>query len=235
MAGKPLSIGLILFCQVSAMTLWFSATAAATALVADGTLSGQQAGLLTGAVQLGFVAGTLLSALTGMADRFDPPAAVRRLGHRRGRGQCAFAGHGLRRRGDRGAALCHRHDAGRGLSRGHEDGRGLDAEGHGADDRRAGGCADAGIVAAAPVQRGGRAGLAHHDRHLQPLRGQRGGCDPVLGVSARICAAPPAFACPRPGRPCCASRCCWRMPDILAICGSFTPCGPGSACSWNGR
>ncbi|WP_287885663.1 MULTISPECIES: MFS transporter [Paracoccus] len=72
MAGKPLSIGLILFCQVSAMTLWFSATAAATALVADGTLSGQQAGLLTGAVQLGFVAGTLLSALTGMADRFDP-------------------------------------------------------------------------------------------------------------------------------------------------------------------
>ncbi|MFN8683984.1 nitrate/nitrite transporter [Paracoccus sp. P2] len=72
MTDKARSIGLILFCQVAAMTLWFSATAAAVALVADGTLSGQQAGLLTGAVQLGFVAGTLLSALTGMADRFDP-------------------------------------------------------------------------------------------------------------------------------------------------------------------
>lgn len=72
MANKTRSIALILFGQVSAMTLWFSATAAATALVASGELSGQQAGLLTGAVQLGFVAGTLLSALSGLADRVDP-------------------------------------------------------------------------------------------------------------------------------------------------------------------
>lgn len=72
MVGKAGSIALILLGQVSAMTLWFSATAAATTLVASGELSGQQAGLLTGAVQLGFVAGTLLSALSGMADRLDP-------------------------------------------------------------------------------------------------------------------------------------------------------------------
>ena len=72
MGGKAGSIALILFAQVSAMTLWFSATAAGTALVANGEITGQQAGLLTGAVQLGFVAGTLLSALTGTADRFDP-------------------------------------------------------------------------------------------------------------------------------------------------------------------
>lgn len=72
MLGKAGSIVLIVFCQVSGMTLWFSATAAASAMVAAGNLSGQQSALLTGAVQLGFVAGTLGSAVLGIADRFDP-------------------------------------------------------------------------------------------------------------------------------------------------------------------
>jgi len=72
MVTKAGSIALIVFCQVSGMTLWFSATAAASAMVAAGDLSGQQAALLTGAVQLGFVAGTLGSALLGLADRLDP-------------------------------------------------------------------------------------------------------------------------------------------------------------------
>jgi len=54
------------------MTLWFSASAAVPALIASGAISGQQASLLTGAVQLGFVAGTLASASLGLADRFDP-------------------------------------------------------------------------------------------------------------------------------------------------------------------
>lgn len=72
MLNKAGSIALIVFCQVSGMTLWFSATAAASAMVAAGNLSGQQGALLTGAVQLGFVAGTLGSALLGLADRLDP-------------------------------------------------------------------------------------------------------------------------------------------------------------------
>ncbi|MGB3867218.1 MAG: MFS transporter [Xanthobacteraceae bacterium] len=72
MLGKAGSIALIVLCQVSGMTLWFSATAAASAMVAAGNLSGQQSALLTGAVQLGFVAGTLGSAILGIADRFDP-------------------------------------------------------------------------------------------------------------------------------------------------------------------
>ena len=72
MGGKASSIALILLAQVSAMTLWFSATAAATTLVANGEITGQQAAMLTSAVQLGFVTGTLLSAVTGTADRFDP-------------------------------------------------------------------------------------------------------------------------------------------------------------------
>lgn len=72
MLGKAGSIALIVLCQVSGMTLWFSATAAASAMVAAGSLSGQQSALLTGAVQLGFVTGTLGSAILGIADRFDP-------------------------------------------------------------------------------------------------------------------------------------------------------------------
>lgn len=72
MFGKTGSILLIVLCQISAMTLWFSATAAATGLVEEGLLSGQRLGLLTGAVQLGFVAGTIASAALGLADRLDP-------------------------------------------------------------------------------------------------------------------------------------------------------------------
>ncbi|OCW55951.1 MFS transporter [Hoeflea olei] len=71
-ASKAVSISLIVFSQIAAMALWFSGTAAATSLVAAGALSGQQAGLLTGAVQLGFVTGTLVSAGWGLSDRFDP-------------------------------------------------------------------------------------------------------------------------------------------------------------------
>jgi MFS family permease len=70
--GKALSIFLIVFCQVSGMTLWFSASSAAASLLAAGQISGQQAGLLTGAVQFGFVAGTLVSASFGLPDRLDP-------------------------------------------------------------------------------------------------------------------------------------------------------------------
>jgi MFS family permease len=72
MSSKARSIFLIIFCQVSAMTLWFSASSAAASLLEAGVISGQQAGLLTGAVQLGFVAGTLVSAWFGLPDRLDP-------------------------------------------------------------------------------------------------------------------------------------------------------------------
>jgi len=72
MSAKSRSIALIVFCQVTSMTLWFSASSAVPSLLASGEISGQQASLLTGAVQLGFVAGTLLSALSGLSDRIDP-------------------------------------------------------------------------------------------------------------------------------------------------------------------
>lgn len=72
MPGRRGSIALIVGCQVACMTLWFSASAAVPALIASGQISGQRASLLTGAVQLGFVAGTLASAAFGLADRLDP-------------------------------------------------------------------------------------------------------------------------------------------------------------------
>lgn len=72
MAYKVKSVSLIVFCQVAAMTLWFSASSAATTLLAAGGITSRQAAILTGAVQLGFVAGTLVSAWFGLPDRFDP-------------------------------------------------------------------------------------------------------------------------------------------------------------------
>jgi MFS family permease len=54
--------------QFLGMTLWFSATAVTPALVREFDMPANQAAWLTMAVQAGFVAGTLLSALTNLAD-----------------------------------------------------------------------------------------------------------------------------------------------------------------------
>lgn len=54
------------------MTLWFSASAAVPNLIETGQITGERGSLLTGAVQIGFVFGTLASAFLGLADRFDP-------------------------------------------------------------------------------------------------------------------------------------------------------------------
>ncbi len=54
------------------MTLWFSASAVVPGLIAAGLISSARGSLLTGAVQLGFVGGTLISAYFGLPDRLDP-------------------------------------------------------------------------------------------------------------------------------------------------------------------
>lgn len=72
MSDRTRSVVLIVLCQVAALTLWFSASAVVPGLLARDAVSTQQASLLTGMVQLGFVAGTLFSALAGLADRVDP-------------------------------------------------------------------------------------------------------------------------------------------------------------------
>jgi MFS family permease len=63
---------LICICQVLVMTLWFSTTAVVPSLQKEQPLSAFKVSLLTSSVQLGFVAGTLISAFLGLADRLEP-------------------------------------------------------------------------------------------------------------------------------------------------------------------
>ena len=70
-AAKRVAIGLLLLSEVAAMATWFATTASIGAIRTHWTLSPFQEALLTNSVQAGFVAGTLVSALLGLADRFD--------------------------------------------------------------------------------------------------------------------------------------------------------------------
>ena len=71
-SARWLQLGLLAIIQVLVLTLWFSATAIAPQLAADDTISTLVLSLFTSAVQIGFVAGTLCSAILGLSDRFDP-------------------------------------------------------------------------------------------------------------------------------------------------------------------
>jgi len=71
-ASKWASIAVLCLCQVAVMALWFSASAVIPSLTAEYRLSGFTQSLLTSSVQAGFVAGSLVSALFGLADRLDP-------------------------------------------------------------------------------------------------------------------------------------------------------------------
>ena len=59
---------LMALAEVLGMSLWFSATAAAPAIVGEFAMQSSGLAWLTMAVQAGFVAGTLLTALTNIAD-----------------------------------------------------------------------------------------------------------------------------------------------------------------------
>lgn len=61
----------IITAQLFATSLWFSANSAAVSLMQAWGISEGDIGLLTNAVQLGFILGTLMFALTGLADRFE--------------------------------------------------------------------------------------------------------------------------------------------------------------------
>lgn len=70
--GKAASIAIVVVCEIAAMSLWFSAAAVAPSLEATYGLSPLLQSLLVSSVQLGFVCGTLISAVYALADRFDP-------------------------------------------------------------------------------------------------------------------------------------------------------------------
>jgi MFS family permease len=68
---KAQSLAVLAFCEVFGMSLWFSASAVLPAIKAQYAISGTQAAALSGGVALGFVVGTLLSAVLGLADRIE--------------------------------------------------------------------------------------------------------------------------------------------------------------------
>ena len=72
-SGKAANLALIATAQVLALALWFSGTAAGPDMARESAAIGPgfQA-LLTGAVQAGFVLGTVASAALALPDRFDP-------------------------------------------------------------------------------------------------------------------------------------------------------------------
>ena len=67
---KPLHLSILCLAVVLPLSVWFAGTAAAPALLAAGRISSAEAGWLAASVQLGFVAGTLVSAVLGLADRW---------------------------------------------------------------------------------------------------------------------------------------------------------------------
>ena len=69
--GKAGNLLLIVSAQVLAMALWFSGTAAGPAMAREAPLAPGFLAWLTGAVQLGFVLGTLGSAALALPDRLD--------------------------------------------------------------------------------------------------------------------------------------------------------------------
>ena len=69
--SKATSLTLLLVSEVAAMATWFATTASLSAIRAHWSLSPFHEALLTSSVQLGFVAGTCVSALLSAADRFD--------------------------------------------------------------------------------------------------------------------------------------------------------------------
>jgi len=61
---------IIALAQLFGTSLWFSANSAGADLMHSWNISAADLGLLTGAVQLGFILGTLFLSLSGLADRF---------------------------------------------------------------------------------------------------------------------------------------------------------------------
>lgn len=70
---RPESASLIIiFAELLGTSLWFSINSVSSNLMSAWEINLSSIGFLTNAVQLGFVAGTLLFALSGIADRFKP-------------------------------------------------------------------------------------------------------------------------------------------------------------------
>jgi MFS family permease len=70
MDRKWMQVGLLAVASLLAMTVWFSASAVVPQLTAEWNLTGAEKSWLTMSVQIGFVAGALLSSVLNLADRY---------------------------------------------------------------------------------------------------------------------------------------------------------------------
>ena len=69
--SKRRNLALLAAAITLVLSVWFAGTAAVPALIAQGLVTPGGAAWLTASVQIGFVAGTLVSAALSLADRFD--------------------------------------------------------------------------------------------------------------------------------------------------------------------
>lgn len=97
MSTARTAIPLIVVAELAATSLWFSANAASGALAQTWGLTPRDIGSLTSAVQLGFIAGTLAFALSGLADRYAASriVAVCAVGGAASNAGFALLAHGL--------------------------------------------------------------------------------------------------------------------------------------------
>ncbi|MES0810094.1 MFS transporter [Roseibium sp. SCPC15] len=71
-SGKWRSLTLLMLAEIAGMSLWFMSAAILPDLTREFDISEFRQAALSSAVQIGFVAGALVSALLGLADRIDP-------------------------------------------------------------------------------------------------------------------------------------------------------------------
>jgi MFS family permease len=69
---KLQSVSLLLIAEVAAMSLWFVSAAVLPDMLREAALSPFRQAALSSGVQAGFVVGALVSAVLGLADRYDP-------------------------------------------------------------------------------------------------------------------------------------------------------------------
>lgn len=71
-SARTRSITLLIIAEIAAMSLWFVSAAILGDMAREADLSGATQAAMSAAVQGGFVIGAILSAITGLADRFEP-------------------------------------------------------------------------------------------------------------------------------------------------------------------
>ena len=72
MSGKWRSVLILALAEVLVLSVWFSGAATLPAIRAETEISSLQASLYTSMLSVGFVVGTLVSAILGLADRWRP-------------------------------------------------------------------------------------------------------------------------------------------------------------------